>query len=412
MGPRVFTSTLPQQHPAPRPTQPEEDSWDALIRAQLERVNALDKRPPMYTDEEVAQRRAQNEREYDVGLYGMLSGNKDLAELGGTVFKNALGLRTPKVTERGTVDQITGDFKYDTDYLRKGEQDKLDNMMRYKAQSDDRRAQQARDQAFREWQLGQTFGNQVFLKTLGAQIAAGGGGAGAVGVGPAQQVGVDKDGNAVWRPTGKAGGATWKYGPDGRPMVHEGPVLPKPSSAGASEDEKKMASNLLKAEQGWSDMQKILKATPNASEVPAWERVVESTFTKHGPDIVNKFRDAPRQQFIAASNDLAQSLLRAATGAGYSIPEATMEINSIVPTYGEKPETTAQKMAKIPIFLQGLRVRAGRAAMPQVPGANVPPVNAPGAQPTAATPGAAGADGLTAEEAAELAERKKRMGGR
>lgn len=72
----------------------------------------------MYTPEQVQQRRGDNDRQYQLGMLAQLSGDQGLEGVGAQVFKQALAARQPKITERGTADQITGEFNYDPDYLR------------------------------------------------------------------------------------------------------------------------------------------------------------------------------------------------------------------------------------------------------------------------------------------------------
>lgn len=79
------------------------------------RMNAP--RAPMYTPEQAAQRRADNEREYNLGLLAQLSGDAVLSPVGGGILKNAIEGAKTKTTDRGTVDPLSGKFTYDPDYL-------------------------------------------------------------------------------------------------------------------------------------------------------------------------------------------------------------------------------------------------------------------------------------------------------
>lgn len=81
--------------------------------------------PPQFTPEQIEQRRAQNVYEHDYGLLGQLSGDETLGQIGGTYLKRALAAREPKITERGTVNPLTGEFTYDPDYLRRLDEDRL-----------------------------------------------------------------------------------------------------------------------------------------------------------------------------------------------------------------------------------------------------------------------------------------------
>lgn len=92
------------------------DPYEAQRQQLLQRMSA--QQPPMYSPEQAQQRMAENQREYELGLLGSLSGNQQLQDVGGVVLKRALSQRDPRVTERGTVDSITGKFTYSPDYLR------------------------------------------------------------------------------------------------------------------------------------------------------------------------------------------------------------------------------------------------------------------------------------------------------
>lgn len=105
---------------------------------------------PMYTPEQIEQRRAENQREYELGLLGTLSGNEQLGAVGGTVLKRALSMRDPRVNERGTIDQITGKFSYSPDFLRQRDEQEIANLDTRSAQS--RQAYDAERRAFADRQ--------------------------------------------------------------------------------------------------------------------------------------------------------------------------------------------------------------------------------------------------------------------
>jgi hypothetical protein len=92
------------------------DPEQALYDAAVAKLNAP--RAPMFTPEQITQRRNDNERDYQIGLLAQLSGDQGLSNVGGQVFKQALAARKPTISERGSSDQITGEFTYDPDYMR------------------------------------------------------------------------------------------------------------------------------------------------------------------------------------------------------------------------------------------------------------------------------------------------------
>jgi YHS domain-containing protein len=69
-----------------------------------------------------------------------------------------------------------------------------------------------------------------------------------------------------------------------------------------------------------------------------------------------------RQKFVQAGSSLSEALLRAATGAGQNEAEARQKIEELTPNYFDEPGTIKQKLDAIPIYLQSLQARAGRAS--------------------------------------------------
>lgn len=126
----LFPQTLGPQSPPQVPTFV--DPYAAQIEAARARMNAP--LPQMYTPEQIAERRAQNDREYQLGLLGSLSSDEGLKNVGGQVFKQALAARQPKISERGVADPITGQFSYDPDFLRQRDEAALSGLEQRSAQ--------------------------------------------------------------------------------------------------------------------------------------------------------------------------------------------------------------------------------------------------------------------------------------
>jgi len=152
--------------------------------------------------------------------------------------------------------------------------------------------------------------------------------------------------------------------------------LPLPSkNAGttvgnATEDERKAAGWLAQADNAYKNMLSAMYTkegkTTGAEEPGFFEALpfVGGGGLTRGPE---------RQKFVQASSSLSEALLRAATGAGVNEAEAKQKIEELTPTYFDEPETRKQKLAAIPMYLQSLQSRAGRAApkdytVPSVPG--------------------------------------------
>lgn len=99
------------------------DPYAAMIEAQRAKLNQP--QAPTYSPEEQAQRVAQNQREYGLGMLGVISGDQGLGNVGGQVLRQAIAARQPRVTERGTVDPLRGTFNYSPDFLQQQEEGKL-----------------------------------------------------------------------------------------------------------------------------------------------------------------------------------------------------------------------------------------------------------------------------------------------
>jgi hypothetical protein len=70
-----------------------------------------------------------------------------------------------------------------------------------------------------------------------------------------------------------------------------------------------------------------------------------------------------RQRFAQSASSMSEALLRAATGAGVNKDEALQKISELTPGYWDDESTKKQKLDAIPIYLQSLQTRAGRAPL-------------------------------------------------
>jgi hypothetical protein len=146
---------LPQAVGALPNAAPEPDYVDPYaeqIAAMEARVNAPV--APMFSPEEISQRRADNSHQYDMGLLGQLSGDESLGQVGGQLLKQALAGRNQKVTERGVADPLTGIFKEDPEYQRQRMEQQLAGMKQHSAGAraawNERRQRAEEQQAFKE----------------------------------------------------------------------------------------------------------------------------------------------------------------------------------------------------------------------------------------------------------------------
>jgi hypothetical protein len=104
-----------------------------------------------------------------------------------------------------------------------------------------------------------------------------------------------------------------------------------------------------------------MESTPSSAK-PGFPDAVAALPWGIGEAPANMMRGADRQKFMQGASSLSEALLRAATGAGVNRDEALQKIREITPVFGERPETTKQKMDAIPLYIESLKVRAGPGA--------------------------------------------------
>lgn len=143
----------------------------------------------------------------------------------------------------------------------------------------------------------------------------------------------------------------------------QGLPLPSKKTEGgkstATEDERKAAGWLSQATNAYSNMLAAMytkEGKPTGAEKQGFGEVIGLGGFARGPE---------RQKFVQASSSLSEALLRAATGAGVNEAEAKQKIEELTPVYSDKKENIDQKLKAIPIYLESLKTRAGRAAPDQ-----------------------------------------------
>jgi len=127
----------------------------------------------------------------------------------------------------------------------------------------------------------------------------------------------------------------------------------------ASEDERKAAGWLVQADNAYKN---ILGAMYTKEGKPTGAE--EKGFFEALPLIGGggATQSEKRQQFVQAASSLSEALLRAATGAGQNENEAKQKIEELTPQYFDTRGTIDQKLKAIPVYLNSLKERAGRAA--------------------------------------------------
>lgn len=165
------------------------------------------------------------------------------------------------------------------------------------------------------------------------------------------------------------------------PVMNPGgvPITKPQTQPTASEDERKAAGWVAQAQNALGNMRRVMAENPGA-EKPG---IIESMLPESAANVV---RGSGRQQFVQAASSFAEAALRAATGAGVTEYEAKQKIRELTPVVGDSQDVIAQKLASIPVYLDSLKQRAGRALnqqqgqaqKPQQTGQRAPLLNAVG----------------------------------
>lgn len=312
----------------------------AAARARLAQPQA-----PAFTPEEQAARVAQNQREYELGILGQLSGDQGIGAVGGQVLRKALEGRQARVTEKGTADPLRGTFTYSPDYLRERDEAGLAGLERASAGArgnfeSARVAAAERAQRDRERAEDQ----KVLRAMMGANRTE-----------PLIAV-IGPDGQSVLIPRSQAQGM--------RPAAPAGGGQP-------SEDERKAASWLQQAQLAYANMGQAVAKNAAAASPTLGERVA-TAIPGAGRDIAFANMTPERQQYTTAASSLSEAILRAATGAGQTEAEARQKIEELTPRIGESAASIADKQQRALMYLKALEARAGR-ALPRAVGAGAAP---------------------------------------
>ena len=160
--------------------------------------------------------------------------------------------------------------------------------------------------------------------------------------------------------------------------------LPLPSkkteggSGVATEDERKASGWLAQATNAYNNMLGAMytkEGKKTGAEAPGVIESAVKALPLIGEGSAALARGTERQKFTQAASSLSEALLRAATGAGVNKDEAKQKLEELTPLFTDDEETRKQKLAAIPMYLDSLKSRAGRAApsgyqVPQIPKIN------------------------------------------
>lgn len=334
------------------------------LQAQLDEIQKRRAAPPapMFTPEQVAQRRGQNEREYALGILGGMADDDGIRQGGGQVLRQALAARQTKTTERGTIDPLTGQFTYSPDFLAQRDEASEAGVQNRIAQGRLNWDSQQQAERARADNLRESAANRA------ANRAAE----------PPERVIDPTTGEVVLVPRSKS------YG-----------MKPAPVGGGQpSEDERKAGGWVSQAQLAFDQMESAMEADAKSAKPTTKEVLLGAVPGKLGDTVTYASMSPERQRFTSAASSFAEAALRAATGAGVNRDEAIQKINELTPRWGESAEARADKRARLRMYLGALETRAGR-ALPQAIAAQAP--QAPGGTVrnpmTAARPSAAPAVG-------------------
>lgn len=149
----------------------------------------------------------------------------------------------------------------------------------------------------------------------------------------------------------------------------QGLPLPSKKTEGgggtATEDERKAAGWLAQATNAYNNMLGAMytkEGKRTGAEVPGKLESALGAIPLIGEGSAALARGTDRQKFNQAASSLSEALLRAATGAGVNRDEAKQKLEELTPLFTDDPDTRKQKLEAIPMYLDSLKARAGRAA--------------------------------------------------
>ncbi len=165
---------------------------------------------------------------------------------------------------------------------------------------------------------------------------------------------------------------------EAKPVTMGGqPLAPRAKAVAATEDERKAVGWFNQADNAWKNMQAAMGGVDpktggfknaDVARPGIADAIAAVPSFGIGEVVGNTLRSPERQKFNQGASSLSEAILRAATGAGVNRDEALQKVRELTPVFGEDSSTTKQKMDSIPMYLNSLKQRAGR-AMSQ-PGGN------------------------------------------
>jgi hypothetical protein len=108
-----------------------------LLMAELQKAQPVPR--PMFTPEQAGSRVRNNEAMVGLGMLGQLSGDQQMGAVGGQVFRQALGDRSERVTNRGIQDPLTGETSVDPEFARQEAESRRGKILEKALQFEDQR---------------------------------------------------------------------------------------------------------------------------------------------------------------------------------------------------------------------------------------------------------------------------------
>lgn len=143
---KVFTQALPAPQ-QPMPAGEDMVAYQEILRELAElNANKDTPPPPAFTPDQQRARIAANNQQVNLGLLGQLSPDRNMQNVGGSVFKQALGDRQERQTNRGVQDPLTGETQIDPEYATQQREARRGRVLQQALGVEDRRLA-ARDRA-------------------------------------------------------------------------------------------------------------------------------------------------------------------------------------------------------------------------------------------------------------------------
>lgn len=305
---------------------PEELEYLDMLKRKLAQPQA-----PRYTPEQIAERKRANDRDYALGMMGMVSQNEDLQKVGQQMYSEALKARQPHITEHGSYDDLSGEFTYDPDYVQQRTED----------------------------QYGQSLnriGTQRAQAALAKQAAAD---RRALAEQNAQYRREIADMNRRDRPEK----LIWGVDPDTGEVVRmpDAPNVQRPAVGGGqpTEGERKAATLLARLRGSQQQLQAAIADEAKAAKPTVTNRLIGS-IPFVGEPVANALRSDARQRVEDSQLDILDAALTLGTGASYTREQLVGYARSYFPQPNDKQGTIRDKQRRLQSLINSAEIAAGR----------------------------------------------------